>query len=264
MPELPDVAAFKDYVDASSLHHRIRHSRLTDRRILGEVTPQKLQANLAGSRLASTARHGKFLFAELDRGGWLVLHFGMTGGLAYAKQEDEPPRFTQLLLEFDNGYYLAYTCQRMLGRVSYAEDREAFIAERELGPDALAEDLDGEAFADLLAGRRGMIKSALMNQSIVAGMGNVYVDEVLFQAGIHPKTPIHRLDGKQIRTIYRTMRRVLHKAVEKESIIERLPASYLLPRRDTDRPCPRCGGPIRQMDVSGRTTHYCPDCQPEG
>lgn len=146
MPELPDVEVFKQYLDATSLHQEIEDVDVRNRKILEDTSVQELGKGLNGRRLESTYRHGKYLFAQLDDDNWLMLHFGMTGKLKYFKVMEKEPEHDRLLLEFSNGYHLAYDCQRMLGHVALIEDAAAFIEEKELGPDALDDDFDFAAF----------------------------------------------------------------------------------------------------------------------
>ena len=265
MPELPDVENFKRYLDATALHKRIAQITLTSEKVLHGVTRQKLAAALTGHELSRTHRHGKHLFAELDDGPWLMLHFGMTGYLAYFKRLDDDPAHDRLRLDFDNGYHLAFVNQRLFGEVGIVDDPAAFAAKEGLGPDALGLDEDG--FRALLADRRGQIKSALMDQSLIAGIGNVYSDEVLFQAGIHPKTQIGDLDDAAQHRLYETMMDVLKVAIDKgagsDELFDNLPDNWLLPRREEGATCPRCGGEIRAIKVSGRNAYLCPTCQPE-
>ncbi|RIA47350.1 Fpg/Nei family DNA glycosylase [Dichotomicrobium thermohalophilum] len=265
MPELPDVENFKRYLDATGLHKRIEHITLTSEKVLHGVTRQKLAAALTGHALSRTYRHGKHLFAELDDGPWLMLHFGMTGFLAYFQNLDDDPEHDRLRLDFDNGYHLAFVNQRLFGEVGVVEDPAAFITEQELGPDALA--LDEDAFRHVLAERRGQVKSALMDQSLIAGIGNVYSDEMLFQAGIHPKTLISDLDDAAVHTLYAAMMNVLNVAIDKGAgsadLFDNLPQGWLLPHRDEGAKCPRCGGAIEKVSAAGRGAYICPQCQPE-
>lgn len=262
MPELPDVEGFKKYLDATSLHQRVEHVTITDDRIVKGVSPQALRRHVEGSELSGSHRHGKYLFAELSTGGDLVLHFGMTGRLQYHTDPADEPAHTRLQLTFDNGAHLSYVNVRRLGQVSYADDRATFLSEHDLGPDALAGDLDRGSFIETLSGRRGSIKGALMNQSIIAGIGNEYSDEILFQAGIDPRSRVNHLDDETLGGIYGVMRRVLRTAAEHGGNPGELPDRWLLPHVQTGREvCPGCGGVIEKATVSGRTAHYCPRCQ---
>lgn len=261
MPELPDVEVFKQYLEATALHKTIEKVSIHSPRIVRGLAPQELARRLEGRRLESARRHGKYLFARMDDGHWLVLHFGMTGFLKYFKKMDREPPHDRLLLEFANGYHLAYDCQRLLGEVSVTEDADGFVAERKLGPDALdSEVLDLEHFKQRLRNRRGMVKPALMNQEILAGVGNVYSDEILFQARIHPRTKLDRLSEETLAGLYENMHAVLQTAIDRRAIPQHFPSSYLTPRREGGA-CPRCGHELQRMKVSGRTAAYCPRCQ---
>jgi formamidopyrimidine-DNA glycosylase len=261
MPELPDVAGFRRYLNATSLHQKIVRTSVPDERILQGVSSATLVRRLKNAKFESTTRHGKFLFAAVDRGGWLVQHFGMTGEPKYERADDDPPRFARVLFEFDNDYRLAYTNRRMLGEVGFTEDLEQFIAKRDLGPDALDGELTVEAFIDAFRDRRGFLKSTLMEQSIIAGIGNVYADEILFRLGLHPSVKLKQLDERALRKVYRVMRQVLQSAEKKGGAADRLPKSFLLPHREGDHRCPACGGELETAAVAGRTSHFCSSCQ---
>jgi formamidopyrimidine-DNA glycosylase len=262
MPELPDVEIFKRYLDATSLHQRIEKVTAGPARILDGITAKALAERLTGQSLTGTRRHGKHLFAALSGGGALGLHFGMTGYPAYGRG-NEVPDHTRLRLDFPGGYHLAYVNQRLLGRVRLIDDVKAFIEDEGLGPDALA--VDADRLAKMLEGRRGQIKGALMDQGFIAGLGNVYVDEMLFQAGLHPKTPVGRMDREAIGHLHRALRHVLTTAIDRGAgtpgFEEHLPDSWLLPRREEGRGCPRCDGRIEKITVGGRAGYYCPACQ---
>jgi formamidopyrimidine-DNA glycosylase len=150
---------------------------------------------------------------------------------------------------------------RRLGRVHLLDTPDAFIDENDLGPDALA--LDVDAFADRLAGRHGLIKSALMDQSLVAGLGNLYTDEVLFQAGLHPRTPVAALDDEARRALFEALQDVLTIAIACQADPEQLPADrFLLPHRQGDKKDPYSGADLKTVTVAGRTGYYSPVRQP--
>ncbi len=259
MPELPDVEVLKRYLDATSLHHTITGVEVRAERVLHHVSPQELGSQLQNQAFESTRRHGKHLFVRLDGGGWLRLHFGMTGDLKYLKEGE--PDYTQVRFDFANGYHLAYVMPRKLGQIEPVEGVESFVKRKELGPDAL--ELDRESFRELLSGRRGMIKSTLMNQSVMAGIGNVYSDEILFQAQVYPRHKVRQLDQQTLEAIGETTQAVLHTAIENQAQPERLPDSYLITHRSPAAGCPRCGGKVERIEVAGRAGYYCPDCQSE-
>lgn len=261
MPELPDVERFKTYFDAAALHQEVAAVEIKDAEPLEDVSPRGLRKELKGRAFESTSRHGKFLFVQRSAPPLLVLHFGMTGYLDYADEEHEPPKHSQLIFHFVKGHRLAYVCQRKLGLVTLCDDQDVFVAQRDLGPDAVAENLTLEVFSERVSGRRGAIKSTLMNQSIVAGIGNVYADEILFQAGIAPGRGTDQLNIKTVRKLYHTMRRVLTTSIRNNAEVSRLPRTYLLRQREEHGQCPRCGRELRKARVSGRGTYFCAHCQ---
>jgi formamidopyrimidine-DNA glycosylase len=266
MPELPDVELFKRYLDAHGLHRTIAQAAVSDARILGKLPAKRFIEAVAGARLEETRRHGKHLLVRLRRGGWLTLHFGMTGDLAYFRNEADDPPYDRIRFDFAGGGHLAYVNRRMLGRVGLADDADAFIRDEQLGPDALDPAFDLAAFTDAIQGRRRDVKSVLMDQALIAGIGNIYADEILFQARLHPHTPLASLNERQRSELFRQIRQVLETAIASgagaEQSVERLPDDYLLPHRDKEGKCPRCGGPVATLKAAGRTSYYCPRCQP--
>jgi len=261
MPELPDVAGFARYLEKTVLHQTVSRTHVPDERILSGVTRRQLAARLKHRQLAATHRHGKYLLLELDDGAHLVLHFGMTGRLAAWRRDGADPDDIKVLWDLEDGWHLAYTCQRLLGEVGYARDRARFVSSQSLGPDALDPDLTEDRFLALMEGRRGTTKGLLMNQSVIAGLGNVYSDEILFQAGIRPGRKVDRLSAQERRELYRVLRRVLTTACERGDAVADQPDSWLIHRRDEDQECPRCGGTLRADTVIGRTSYWCPSCQ---
>jgi formamidopyrimidine-DNA glycosylase len=265
MPELPDVEVFRRHVAATSLHQTIDRTSIEDQRVLKDVTPQTLQRRLKHAQFETTRRHGKYLLIELANAepqGWLVLHFGMTGRPQYLTGERAPPEHTRILLEFAGGERLAYVSMRILGKVLLVRGPEELAERKQLGPDALL--IGREEFLRRLGEHRGSLKSALMNQSLIAGIGNVYSDEILFQMRLHPSTKLAALNDKQRKDLYRVMQRVLKTAIRHHVAADELPSSYLLPHRDSDGKCPECGGNLEKFHVGGRHAVYCPNCQRKG
>ncbi|MFW6421208.1 MAG: Fpg/Nei family DNA glycosylase [Candidatus Bipolaricaulota bacterium] len=262
MPELPDVEVFRRYLESKAMDQRIRSVEITSERILGNTGTRELIESLEGHSLTATRRHGKHLFTKLDKGGWLALHFGMTGFLSYFQPPEEGPNHIRLLLTFENGAKLAYDCQRKLGEINLISDPEHFIQDQKLGPDAAGEDLTLESFKELFSSSRAMIKSALTKQQRIAGIGNVYADEILFQAGVHPEKKAKELGEGSLEEIYGEMKKVLREAVRAEANLQKMPNNYLLPHRESRAKCPRCGTELKKIKVVGRGTYLCPSCQP--
>jgi formamidopyrimidine-DNA glycosylase len=261
VPELPEVETFKRYVDSTSLHHRIKKVEVDAPRMLKGVSARALRTALEGSEFSKTVRQGKNLLICIKGGPWLHLHFGMSGTLEYAKDAGERPAHTHLLVHFANGYRLAGIWQRRLGRIGLADDPAAFAETHDLGPDALDSEISFKDFKRRLQERRGAIKSALMDQTFLAGIGNVYSDEVLFQSGIRPDVKVSNLSDARMRALHRAMRHILRTAVARQAYPARLPETWLLPHRYKGAKCPRCGSALQQKRSSGRTAYFCPRCQ---
>lgn len=260
MPELPEVERYARYFARHALHQRIARVIVRDERILADVRRETFIRMLRGRAFTEVRRHGKHLFAHAtaprnratprNREIWLHLHFGMTGDLAYYTEASGEPRFAKVIFGFDGGGHLAFEDMRLFGLANLIDDPDAFIRERGLGPDPL--ELDSGAFANLLEKRRGAIKSLLMSQEIIAGLGNLYVDEILFRTSIHPRRAVDRIRESERRELFANMRRILRIAIERE-----LPARSLFHHREAGERCPKCGGAIRRTVVFGRTTYFC-------
>src|SRR6266516_1733518 len=247
MPELPDVETFKRYLDATSLYQRIADVEVRSAYVLKGISGKELARRLKGRRFESTRRHGKHLFARTDGNIWLRLHFGMTGSLRYFKGENKAPRHTRMLFVFVKDYRLAFDDQRKFGEIGLIQDVDEFRKKRALGPDAL--DVDLTKFKKLLGKHRDAVKAILMNQRLIAGIGNIYADEILFHARIHPATQVTRLGDKALAKLFRAMRYVLEKAIKARADVDQIPKSWLLPHRHKGGKCPRCGRKLRSSKI---------------
>lgn len=261
MPELPDVETFRRYLVATSLDRPIGRVRVEDTRVLAEVTPRTLDRRLEGRSLSHAERHGKVLFARAGS-EWVSFRFGMTGFLRYYRRPEEAGEHERVRFDFRDGNHLAFDCQRMFGRVGLTPDPDAFIGEHRLGPDART--IARDRFAQRIGGHRGSIKSALMDQSALAGIGNVYSDEILYQARLHPRSEARSLGRRGLGDLHRTMKRVLERAIEAEAQPQRMPRGWLTPSRRKDAHCPRCGTPLETETAGGRSAYLCPYCQAAG
>lgn len=261
MPELPDLEVAREYVNATSLRQTITSAEVGDERILGDVSARGLHDALAGRSFESVRRHGKNLFVGMDDGGWMYLHFGMTGRLRYYRDPEQAPSYARFLVSFENGYHLALDDARMFGKVDLVPDPDEFVRNKKLGPDPFF--LDAASFRERFEGRRGGIKAALMNQHVVAGIGNIYSDEILFQVRVHPRTAVTHLGGAALEELYAQTLRVLKTAVERRADPDELPDPFLLSHRREGERCPRGNGDIRKTAAAGRTAYFCPTCQPE-
>ncbi|HEY2323280.1 MAG TPA: DNA-formamidopyrimidine glycosylase family protein [Thermoanaerobaculia bacterium] len=250
MPELPEVEGFARYFAQHALRQPITRVRVRDERILG-VRKETLSRALRGHAFERVQRHGKHLFAEAGD-AWLHLHFGMTGDLEY--YSDDEPRFARVIFDFPEGH-LAFVDMRLFGVVDLTPSPDAYIEEHDLGPDPLLMSLP--QFRALIAKRRGAVKALLLSQDFIAGIGNLYADETLFQTSIHPRRPVHRLSDAEVRDVYNGMRRILREVIRVREKEGDWPARYLSMHREEGERCPKCGGTIQRTVVMSRTTYFC-------
>ena len=256
MPELPDVERFRRYFDSSALHKKITHAEISDEKIIEKGTSaEKLARDLENREFEHTERFGKYLFIEATDGVTLMMHFGMTGSLEYFSDSGKPG-YSRMVIDFEDGGHLAYVSRRMLGKIAEVGSGEGFIKTKKLGPDALS--VSREGFSQIIKKKNAEIKSVLMDQHLMAGIGNVYSDEILYQSGIHPKRKAGSLSEEDIRKIYDVMIRVLREASLREA--GDLPDDWLIPSRAKGNSCP-CGGGVETVRAGGRTSYYCPACQ---
>jgi formamidopyrimidine-DNA glycosylase len=265
MPELPDVELFRRLAERHSVGEVVAKVEVLDPGSLSGATPAALQRALKARTLRSARRHGKVLLLETDDAVALAFHFGTNGSLRYVGRSEPEPRFARLCLDFANGGRLAYLNPRRIGKVHFAQSAGAFIRDEHLGPDVLEPSFDLAAFTAALAGRKQAIKAVLMDQARMAGIGNIYADEILFQARLHPATPSNSIDKATISRLFDAMKSVLQTAVDcgagAESFTDRLPKGFLLPERHVGGRCPRCGTAIEQEKRGGRSGYFCPRCQ---
>lgn len=255
MPELPEVELYCRYFAAHALHQRVAAVRVLDERILG-VRMTALKRAVVGREFTQVRRHGKHLFADAGL-SWLHLHFGMSGDLFYYLNDNDQPRFARVVFEFESGARLAYDDMRLFGVVDITSDPDTFIAEHRLGPDPISSAFRLPLFRSIVRGRRGAVKALLMTQEIIAGMGNLYVDETLYRASIHPRRAIDTLSDAEVKAIFTGLRGVLKEAIAFKSRGGDYPGRWLTQHREEGDRCPRCGGTIQRTVVFGRTTYFC-------
>ncbi len=259
MPELPEVATYQNYFTQAALDQKIVSVEVYEPRVV-RVSPEMLVQRVVGQTFIGTERIGKQLFAQLSDTSWLTIHFGMTGSLRYFRGREDTPRFTKVLFGLTDGYFIAFRCPRILGRIGLTDDLAEFQKEKKLGPDAQKVPL--AAFHDRLSRRKGLIKPLLLNQSLVAGLGNWIVDEILYQAHIHPMTRADQLTEDEVNIIYEKMRYIVATAIEHEARYEDFPQDFLVTYRWLERDGhPLQAKNIERIVVGGRGTYYCPDEQ---
>lgn len=256
MPELPEVEIYKRYFARHALRQTIARVDVREERVLGDIRPDKLRRALRGRSFTRVARHGKHLFADFGP-QWLHLHFGMSGDLGYYRQPADEPRFARVVFDFSDGAHLAFEDMRLFGVLDLTPSPEAYIEAHHLGPDPLDPKFALRDFRKLFERRRGAIKSLLMSQDVLAGIGNLYADESLYQTAIHPRRPVDRIRPDEAKKLFMNVRRILRDVIRRRSEGRELPPNYLFRRREEGERCPLCGGTIRRTVVFGRTTYFC-------
>jgi formamidopyrimidine-DNA glycosylase len=259
MPELPDVEGFRRALADSLPGRRVRRVEVPDTGVLRNIAPQTLGRRLAGQRFDAPDRHGKWLM--LPTGGpALMIHSGMTGRPYYLPDgADDSGAQPRLVITLDRGQ-LRYTDQRKLRGVWLAATAGHVAAVLgEQGPDALAVDL--RTLRAALSQRRGQLKTTLLDQAVIAGLGNLLTDEICWQARLNPSRQVTGLDDDDLKTLHVSMRRVLRTSVRHGRVPD-LRGWLTGVRDEVDPSCPRCGTRLEVGRVGGRTSLWCPHCQP--
>lgn len=270
MPELPEVETIV----------RALRPLLQDRTITGVwndwprhiAAPNvaELQMRLPGSKIVDISRRGKYLVFHLDTPETLILHLKMSGHLAVVAADQPVHAHVHTVFYLDDGQQLRFRDQRKFGRVYLVEDAQTVLGD--LGPEPLTPAFTAAILAARLHGRQRALKPLLLDQSFVAGIGNIYADEALFDARLHPQRTASSLSAAEVERLYAGIRRVLQLGIDREGASISL---YLKPDgqkgemqnavkvfRRTGQPCYECGRPVERIVLGGRSTHFCSHCQP--
>ena len=256
MPELPELAAFKKYIDENCLHRKIQKIKVEDRALLKGISSQGFGRKMKGQEFTSSERYGKYLFLKVKNDGYVMFHFGLTGSLEFYNDVKEKPPYGKIFIFFSDKSILSYNSRRKLGYVRYVGDKKAFIKSKKLGPDALS--ITKKEFDELVSEHKGVVKAFLMNQKIIAGIGNEYSDEILYQARLHP---LSRIENIETQRLYKQIKEVLEKAVKVNTNGMEYPDNWLITNRKEGDQCPDCDGIIKKAVIAGRSAYFCPECQ---
>ena len=259
MPELPEVEMVRRRLDSNCVGKRIVKVDVIDDGILDHISASRLAKALKGNTIVSVRRIGKQLFVEIESGKVLTVHLGLTGDVDCPPTLPDGERWMRFALGFDDGTALAYYDLRKFGAVGLATSIDDFVKRRKLGPDALS--ITENDFLARVSAHKKSIKSVLLDQHIVAGIGNLYADEALFQARLHPLTNASKIQARRLRLLHEVLLAVLRASIAVETDFERLPSGYLLRERRKGAPCPRGNGHLVSIVAAGRTTILCPRCQ---
>ncbi|MFX1499169.1 MAG: zinc finger domain-containing protein, partial [Promethearchaeota archaeon] len=177
---------------------------------------------------------------------------------AFKEIKDEP-KHSRVLFEFIDGSYLSYISQRMFGRVDLCDNVEDYLKQKKLGPDAL--NMSYKEFIGTLKRRTTISKTFLMNQNVIAGIGNIYSDEILFRTKLNPKTRINEVDENKLKDLFSNIKEVLNYGIEHTGDLDSYSSKFFIAHRQKDDKCPICGTMIERYELSGRHGFYCPKCQ---
>jgi formamidopyrimidine-DNA glycosylase len=267
MPELPEVETIVNGLRSRVVGRTIASIIVRDSRPVQKVTLEEFCERLTGRSIEGLSRRGKYIIFGLSQGENLVVHLRMTGALLWNPASPEP--FSRLEFMLDGGSRLVYTDVRRFGTFSLAKDPEEIVGK--LGIEPLGSKFTRAALAEYLGSHPTPVKSALLNQERIAGIGNMYADEALFDAKIHPLRASNSLNRREIAALHGSIRSVLKRAVENKGASIR---NYRCPdgtegraheefavAHRGGRPCPRCSTPVARIVVGQRGTYLCPHCQ---
>ena len=272
MPELPEVETIKNELLPHIIGHRITGVTLLWEGIVRQPSVQEFYSHLLGQRLTSIARRGKYLIFSLSSDDLLVIHLKMTGSLLLKPASAEPDKFTRAILHLNKEIQLHFNDPRKLGVMWLVEDTNSIVGK--LGPEPLETDFTPQVLLKRLNNRTAPIKALLCDQTFIAGIGNMYADEALFAARIHPLRSGKGLSRDEVERLHDAIQQVLWSAIgNKGASVD----TYLRPggelgiahfqfrvaHRLSGRLCPMCGTPIERIPIRHRGSYFCPKCQPQ-
>lgn len=272
MPEMPEVETIKRGLEKKVKGKKIERVIIKNKKSVKLPSPNEFIRQIEGKVFTRVERRGKFLLLGLDSEDSLVIHLKLTGRLIYSKKGEELD-YTRIVFVFQDYTQLSFTDVRGFGGVWLISDREfqRIPALDNLGPDPLAESFTVTRFRDLLKGKRGKIKSLLMDQGFIAGIGNIYSQEALFLSQVHPERSSSSLADKEIERLYKNLRQILKKAISyRGSSVDTYVdlegkkgnfSSQLKVYGREGKGCFKCGTTIQRIDLSGRGTYFCSNCQ---
>lgn len=269
MPELPEVETTVRALRRPLIGQTITAVRNTWPRHIATPTLPEMQMRIANQRIEAISRRAKYLVFHLSEGETLVIHLKMTGHLFVTSAETPVDKHTHTIFSLASGQELRFKDMRKFGRVYLVDDPQELFGM--LGPEPLAEAFTVEQLQERLNGRTRNLKPLLLDQTFIAGVGNIYADEALFYAGLHPKRNADTLTIDNIKSLHAAIQKVLQLGIDREGASI---SNYIKPDgskgdmqnavavfRRTGMPCHRCGSPIHRIVLGGRSTHFCPNCQ---
>jgi formamidopyrimidine-DNA glycosylase len=275
VPELPEVETIRLGLERQIVGAEILEVQVHDfPGVIEGQSVDQFRTAIRGQIFTGIRRRGKYLLLDLRDELAVMVHLRMTGQLLVEQATMPPTRFERLKFTLSGDRELRFADQRKFGRVALLLPEDVNALDRKLGIEPLDSEFTSHRFAAALARRSGAIKAVLLDQSLIAGVGNIYADEALFRARIHPQTPAKSLTAGQISGLHRDLRFILTRAIDqrgtsfssyRDSSGQRGSNQFLLQVYGLGRcehPCPRCGSILSCITISGRSSHFCPSCQP--
>jgi formamidopyrimidine-DNA glycosylase len=270
MPELPEVETIKNELSPWVVGQSFTQVAILDTELVSGSSAEEIRRGLIRQKIESLERRGKYLIFHLSNGRSLIMHLRMTGVLLLNPRGVD--HYARAVFHFSNGHRLVFSDRRRLGLMWLVDDADAVVGK--LGPEPLDESFAPGILGQRLSRHHIPVKAALLDQSIVAGIGNMYADEALFAARIHPLRKADALSPEEIQTLHNCIRKVLRAAIgSKGASVD----SYVRPEGELGtahfdfkvahrggEPCPVCGGTIERVLMQNRGTYFCPRCQPLG
>ena len=267
MPELPEVETTARYLRERLIGLKVSKAVHFWKRTVGGASSQEFASSLQGLKLQTIGRRGKYLvfeFGDRNRSQFLLGHLRMSGSMDVISSSQEISKHDRVIISFSNKQDLRFNDPRKFGRLFLVKDPNAILSK--LGPEPNSPDFCVESFTLQLANKRGAIKPLLLKQNFIAGIGNIYADESLWQAKIHPLRPACSVSQKEARLLTNAMKSILNKAIEQagtdfgDGVVDGGGYSPVAYGRD-GQACKRCGTIIQKILVGQRGTHFCPGCQ---
>ena len=274
MPELPEVeTVVRDLREAKLEGRTVRRAAIHWSRTIGEPSSSRFREQIRGARIEAVSRRGKFIVLNLSSGQGLLIHLRMTGRLGFFPTGTRRSKHQHVILSLDDDRELRFEDTRKFGRWYLLDDAQTRLGK--LGPEPLAESFTAKAVARILGHHSRMLKPLLLDQHVIAGLGNIYVDEALWDASLHPCRLSISITADDSRKLHRAIRKVLNRGVRAmgTSLGNASTNFYSVAgRRGRNRdglrvfrrvgePCPRCRTPIERLVVAQRSSHICPKCQ---
>ncbi len=273
MPELPEVETIKNDLRSLVVGRTILAARVLDPRLVKYPSAAEMEAELAGQRIAGVDRRAKYLLLRLSSGKTLVVQLILTGQLLLVEPDNLVQKSTRLLLDLDDGHQLRLVDSRRFAMINLVDEQElnTRLPLGELGPEAISDQFTLEFFRRVLQGTRRQIKALLLDQRVVSGLGNIYSDESLFAARIHPLRPASSLSPQEVERLYRAIRTILPEAIRLRGTTTRAYRDVLGRKGGyqeklkvvarAGKPCVGCPGLVEKIWAAGRESYLCPSCQ---